>query len=827
MARALLLYTREFYAFIHELYKSTKSKIPKLTYLFAMTHFNRLLFLLISTVVSVHLTAQEWDVYPVPASPGSNNVWELQENVSDDFNYSFNSADKVDFGDGKWYNFYHNGWDGPGTTYWKYDHVSVDGDNLSIRTSRWDKANQSNPQYPYPGAWEEYKMGKADNGVNSGCVTSNAKVKYPVYVEAAISVANIPLASCFWLLSPSDKQEIDIIENYGGVEGFQQYTHISHHSFIRASEPEGFHDYQPRDWNSWWPDSRVSADYGWGDYCWNAGHRRYMRMGVYWIDPFHFEYYVDGELVRIMYYNAIATRMNGTWEYTYYNAQNPMPTTDSWGNNIGGMPTNYTSGYQSGYSEVTLYATSGEFSYDKLKEASAASNGINVVDPGNYQDGNGFTDELDIIINVESQSWLVARNATPTDEELNDPAKNKMLVDWVRVYKPVESSEAIAVTGVEIDQTASVMKGKELTLSAKVLPENATNKKVIWKSSDESIATIDEFGKVTAIAEGDVDITVTTDEGPFSAVCKLTVTPFVAVDVTGVELDKTNLLLVVQGSELLTATVAPDDATNSAVSWKSSNTSIADVNENGVVTAKSAGTASITVTTEDGNKTAICEVLVVNESDIITVEAEDYIADGGDFDDDNGGGVTLNPGAGISHVNGGDWAEYTLNVPKDGKYKIAYYVATTVDGASIGAEIDGTPVSSEEVNSTGGWAAYEMVFSANTIDLTAGTHTLKITTGTADWQWNLDKVDIILIEENSTTPVQSVELKKGWNLIGCPLDGSTDIKTALSSIWDNVELVKDFDGFYKLTDPDFSSLNELQWGKGYFVKVSADCTLTW
>lgn len=73
-----------------------------------------------------------------------------------------------------------------------------------------------------------------------------------------------------------------------------------------------------------------------------------------------------------------------------------------------------------------------------------------------------------------------------------------------------------------------------------------------------------------------------------------------------------------------------------------------------------------------------------------------------------------------------------------------------------------------------------------------------------------------------------VELRTGWNLVGCPIDGTTEITIALSSIWDNVQQVKDFNGFYDKTgSPTFNSLTELNWGRGYMVKVSAPCTLTW
>ncbi|MGN1373158.1 MAG: InlB B-repeat-containing protein [Candidatus Coproplasma sp.] len=82
------------------------------------------------------------------------------------------------------------------------------------------------------------------------------------------------------------------------------------------------------------------------------------------------------------------------------------------------------------------------------------------------------------------------------------------------------------------------------------------------------------------------------------------------VDVTGVTLDYSTATLQVGGTQTLTAIITPSNATNTAVTWESSNTSVATVDENGVVTAVAAGTANITVTTEDGGKTATCTVTV-------------------------------------------------------------------------------------------------------------------------------------------------------------------------------------------------------------------------
>ena len=92
----------------------------------------------------------------------------------------------------------------------------------------------------------------------------------------------------------------------------------------------------------------------------------------------------------------------------------------------------------------------------------------------------------------------------------------------------------------------------------------------------------------------------------------------VAYKVTDVSLNKTSLTLTDGGSETLTATITPDNATNQNVTWKSSNPSVATVDESGKVTAVAPGEATITVTTEDGSKTATCTVIVHTATTITT-----------------------------------------------------------------------------------------------------------------------------------------------------------------------------------------------------------------
>ena len=180
----------------------------------------------------------------------------------------------------------------------------------------------------------------------------------------------------------------------------------------------------------------------------------------------------------------------------------------------------------------------------------------------------------------------------------------------------------VKVTKITLNKTtASVGKGKTMQLTATVTPTNATNKAVTWKSSNTKIATVSSTGKVTAKSAGTVTITCTAKDGSGKkATCKVTVTepkPPVkpTVKVTKVTLNKKAATLSPKETLTLRATVTPTNATNNAVTWKSSNTKIATVSSTGRVTAKSAGTVTITCTAKDGSgKTATCKITVYNNT---------------------------------------------------------------------------------------------------------------------------------------------------------------------------------------------------------------------
>ena len=171
-------------------------------------------------------------------------------------------------------------------------------------------------------------------------------------------------------------------------------------------------------------------------------------------------------------------------------------------------------------------------------------------------------------------------------------------------------AKAVNVTEVTLDRAElTLTEGETETLTATVKPDNADNRKVAWSSDKTDVATVDGAGKVTAVKAGEAVVTVTTEDGGKTASCKVTVKAK-AVNVTEVTLDRTELTLTEGETGTLTATVKPDNADNRKVTWISDKTDVATVDGDGRVTAVKAGVATVTVTTEDGGKTASCKVTV-------------------------------------------------------------------------------------------------------------------------------------------------------------------------------------------------------------------------
>lgn len=172
----------------------------------------------------------------------------------------------------------------------------------------------------------------------------------------------------------------------------------------------------------------------------------------------------------------------------------------------------------------------------------------------------------------------------------------------------------IPTTGVTVTPTNQTINvGKTFTITPTVTPDNATDKSIIWTSSDDTIATVDDNGTVTAKGDGTATITATTNDGGFTASCVITVIKREG-RVTGITVTPISKTASVGEIFFVTPYITPVDAEDKSVTWSSSNPSIATVDSNGKVTAIREGVVTITATTNDGGLKATCTVTVVDST---------------------------------------------------------------------------------------------------------------------------------------------------------------------------------------------------------------------
>jgi endo-1,4-beta-xylanase len=174
---------------------------------------------------------------------------------------------------------------------------------------------------------------------------------------------------------------------------------------------------------------------------------------------------------------------------------------------------------------------------------------------------------------------------------------------------PVDPAD-IPVTGISLTKSSLTLAvGDSEKLEYTITPADATNKKVSWSSDKSDVVSVGADGTVTAHKTGEAIITVTTEDGGKTA--SVTVNVVTSVPVTGITLNKSSVTLAVGDLEKLEYTITPSNATNKKVSWSSDKSDVVSVGADGTVTAHKTGEAEITVTTEDGGKTASVTVTVV------------------------------------------------------------------------------------------------------------------------------------------------------------------------------------------------------------------------
>ena len=241
--------------------------------------------------------------------------------------------------------------------------------------------------------------------------------------------------------------------------------------------------------------------------------------------------------------------------------------------------------------DVIYVAKGTDFSFSNKYKVADATSGIR----GKVQIKPSVVDT--------SELGAIPVQITVVDKAMNTSSK-KFVIEVLNPNDPhlkeVNENGTISVTGLSLSSTrTSLVKGTSVKVEAIVKPAKATNKKVIWKTSNESVATVDESGTITGVNSGSATITATTEDGEKSSDIRVTVTNQ-KIEVTKIELDRTSDTVTTSyGTITLTATVSPENATDPSVRWNSTKPNVAIVVD-GVVRVRGEGTTTITATTSNG-----------------------------------------------------------------------------------------------------------------------------------------------------------------------------------------------------------------------------------
>ena len=196
-----------------------------------------------------------------------------------------------------------------------------------------------------------------------------------------------------------------------------------------------------------------------------------------------------------------------------------------------------------------------------------------------------------------------------TSITISSAAKNRFYLASITLTVGV--LEPVYATGIKLTGTSNIGIGETTSLGVTYTPSNTNQKDITFTSSNTAVATVSNDGLVTGVAEGNATITATvaTESSSVSATFDITVSK---IAVTGISISAAKTSIVIGGTSNISATIAPSNATDRSVSWKSSNTSVATVSD-GVVTGVAAGTTIITATTTDGGYSDTVSIEVTEE----------------------------------------------------------------------------------------------------------------------------------------------------------------------------------------------------------------------
>ena len=374
-----------------------------------------------------------------------------------------------------------------------------------------------------------------------------------------------------------------------------------------------------------------------------------------------------------------------------------------------------------GATKLSFYAAgwSGTGTTLSLSGATLGNNSIEILgDSGISGSGSAYS-----LSGTEADYYCETTLTNVLSETTITITASKRFALWNAKYYTV-AVEPVYPTSISLEAgSTSVAIGGTTSLEVSYLPADTNVKNVAFCSNATSVATVSSEGIITGVAAGSARITATAEaanNGTVTAYVDITVT---TIAVTGVSVSPASADLTVGGTQQLTATIAPSNATNKNVTWVSDTTSVATVSSAGLVTAVAAGTATITVTSSaDNTKKATCTITVTasggsgsggEQSASYEFTSKSWAATPANWTSGQDGAGYLNDGVQVTSAASGANGTSPTSYSAVQSVVVTYCTNASKGAGNINVYVGSTQIGSKSVSTSGGTSGRDMAFDSD------------------------------------------------------------------------------------------------------------------
>lgn len=490
-------------------------------------------------------------------------------------------------------------------------------EELTDEFGRWDASKWWKPLWDYG---VPVKMLDENSGVEDGKlwfkatlregeqrwfgtsrVMSYKQISYPMYTECSMKSAHMSAYNTFWLNNGdiNNRDEIDICENNSkptrsGNDHWPYYMQSQYFLTVDGNDDRAKGNFDNRN---------LSIENPLKGIPWNEA---YHTLGAYWVDDQNIQFYLDGEPAgKVTSVRKFSRELNIIWDL--------WTVDEHWSGGIAQeedilnpenntMQVDWIHTYKlvapvTGISTTETIST-GVGQFRKL---------IAYVEPSfATNDTVRWTSRNENIVTVDANGKITG--VAPGQATISAITNDGNFTDETVVTVQTDQVEVLP-SDIEISSSIfEVAHRNTIVMESKVYPVDATEKGVIWSSSDSSIAHIDNQGILSALLPGEAEITVSTINETYSDTRSITVN---AIDVTGIVIENPIDSLEIGSTYSLTSSIEPTNASDTTVIWRSNNSTIASIDDQGNVTGHSRGFVRILAVSNDNGLSDEIQIRIV------------------------------------------------------------------------------------------------------------------------------------------------------------------------------------------------------------------------